>query len=90
MGAESLFVAGSFGFFMAVLGIVGSALALKHPVASGVLLIIVAFSLILIGVETIYKDMGVFGAIIALAGIFAFAGSKKKSTIKKTKRGVMG
>ena len=82
-GAESLSIAGGGAFFMAILGIVGSALAFKHPKASGVLLIIVAFFLILIGVGTIYKDMGVFGAIIGLAAIFAFAGSKKKSTIKE-------
>ena len=82
-GAESFAIAGGVAFLMAILGIVGSALAFKHPKASGVLLIIAAFFLIIIGVTTLYKDMGVFGAIIALAAIFAFAGSKKKSTIKE-------
>ena len=81
--AESFSITAGVGFIMAVLGIVGSALALKHPVASGVLLIIAAFFLTL-------TDMGVFGVIIGLAAILAFAGSKEKSTIKKTKRGVMG
>ena len=89
LGAESLSIAGGGAFFMAILGIVGSALAFKHPKASGVLLIIAAFFLIIIGVTTLYKDMGVFGAIIALAAIFAFAGSKKKSTIKEIDRDVM-
>ena len=89
-GAESFAIAGGGAFLMAILGIMGSALVFKHPKASGVLLIIVAFFLILIGVGTIYKDMGVFGAIIGLAAIFAFAGSKKKSTTKEIDRDVMG
>jgi len=75
---------------MAIFGIIGSALAFKHPKASGVILIIAAFVLINIGVSTPYIGMAIFGAIIALAGIFAFAGSKKKSTTKEIDRDVMG
>ena len=41
--AESFSITAGAGFIMAVLGIVGSALAFKHLKASGVLLIIAAF-----------------------------------------------
>jgi len=75
----SLMVLLGGAFFMAILGIVGSTLVFKHPKASGVLLIIAAF----LGVGT---PMGVFGMVIGLAAIFAFAGSKKKSTIKDLRK----
>jgi len=75
--AESLSIAAGGALFLAILGIIGSALAFRHPKASGALLIIAAFFLILIGATTIYKDMGVYGAVIGLAGIFAFIGSRR-------------
>jgi len=74
--AESFGLAGGGAFLMGILGIIGSSMAFKHPKVSGVLLMIAAFFLILIGVTTLYKDMGVFGAVIGLAGIFAFVGSR--------------
>jgi len=80
---QTLTEAAGIGFVASILGIIGSSLAFRHGIASGILLLI-TFLICLVGaLTTPFKDLGVWGALLLLSAIFAFAGAKRKKSAKE-------
>jgi len=76
--AESLNEGAGAGFIAFFLGIIGSALAFRHGIASGILLLLAFLICLVGGLTTHFGDLTIWGFVFLLSGIFAFVGAKKK------------
>ena len=76
---SSLATGAGVGFWVFLLGIIGTSLVLKFGVAGGVLLLISSALGIAGGATTAYKDLIVWGILLFLAGVFGIAGRQKEA-----------